>query len=694
MILKRTLLCAAAMAALASPAAAQAPLPTAANTAQWDTFRARPFDTGRMWTFDVPPLDYLQRTYNFRPTQAWLDNVRSASLRFATWCSASFVSPTGLVLTNHHCAVPTLEGVQRQSEDLLTNGFYAATQAQERRAPGLFVEQLVSIEDVTRQMTAPLEGTGTDAERAAAQAAVRRGLEQPDSVRKMRYQVVEFYNGGRYSRYGYRRYDDVRLVFAPEQKIAFFGGDPDNFNYPRYNLDMALYRVYGDNGQPLRPTNYLRWSSAGARENDVVFVVGNPGSTQRQLTNAQLEFLRDVTQNAQLAVNRTRRDAIMALGARNEARRLALRDELFSIENSIKAVQGRVEGEADPAFFGRKVAWERDFRAAVSRNPQLQQRYGTLWDSIAAIQTVKRQLAPGIAWNGYLGSAPLGNAIALVRAAEPNGTAFRSAAMTTPDRSAAEQEVELAALLNLARRQVPDDSLLAMVLAGRTPEVAAREIVGGWTLADTTARRTLLQGGAAALAASNDPVIALARRVAPVLAARNARWQAQLARENVFRAQLGRAFYEVYGTNVPPDATFTLRLADGVVKGYEASGMMHPWHTTFYGLYNRARGFEEKGDFDLPPRWERPPPALDLSTPFNFVSTNDIIGGNSGSPVLNRNMEVVGLVFDGNLESLPGNFIFDETQNRTVSVHSAGIMAALRHYYNATRIVNELSASR
>ncbi|HEU4557095.1 MAG TPA: S46 family peptidase [Longimicrobium sp.] len=694
MIAKRTLLCTALLAALAAPAVAQTPLPTAGNTAQWDTFRARPFDTGRMWTFDFPPLDYLQRTYNFRPTQAWLDNVRSAALRFATWCSASFVSPTGLVLSNHHCAVPTLEGVQRQGEDLLTNGFLAATLADERRAPGLFVEQLVTIEDVTRQMTAPLEGAGTDAEKATAQTAVRRQLEQPDSARKMRYQVVEFYNGGRYSRYGYRRYDDVRLVFVPEQQIAFFGGDPDNFNYPRYALDMSLYRVYDDNGQPLRPANYLRWSTTGARENDLVFMVGNPGSTQRQLTNAQLEFLRDVTQSAQLAVNRARREAILAIGRRDEARRLQLRDELFSIENSIKAVQGRYEGEADPAFFGRKVAWERDFRAAVGRNPQLQQRYGARWDSITAIQAAKRQLAPGIVWNGYLNYGPLGNAIALVRAAEPNGTSFRSAAMARTDRSAAEQEVEMAALLNVARQRTPNDSLLATVLNGRTPEVAAREIVAGWTLADTTARRTLLQGGAAAVAASNDPVIALARRIAPTLAARNAAWQALQARENVHRAQLGRAFYEVYGTNVPPDATFTLRLADGVVKGYEAGGMMHPWHTTFYGLYNRALGFEEKGDFDLPRRWERPPPGLDLATPFNFVSTNDIIGGNSGSPVLNRNMEVVGLVFDGNLESLPGNFIFDESQNRSISVHSAGILAVLRHYYNATRIVNELSASR
>ncbi|HEX6751766.1 MAG TPA: S46 family peptidase [Longimicrobium sp.] len=689
----RRLLSFALAAALAgAPAAAQTP--SLANAAAFDTFHARPFDTGRMWTFDFPPLDYLQRTYGFRPTQAWLDNVRGAALRFATWCSASFVSPQGLVLSNHHCAVPTLESVQKPGEDLLTNGFYAATQAEERRVPNLFVEQLATIEDVTERMNAALEGGGTDAERVARQTAARRELERPDSARRMRYQVVEFYNGGRYSRYGYRRYDDVRLVFVPEQKIAFFGGDPDNFNYPRYNLDMSMWRVYDDNGQPLRPATYLRWSARGAQENDLVFVVGNPGSTQRQLTVSQLEYLRDVSHTAQLATLRAQRDAIVALGRTNEARRLELRDELFSIMNSIKAIQGRYEGEADPAFFGRKVAWERDFRAAVRRDPRLAQRYGTLWDSIAAIQATKRRLAPGIAWNSYLGYGPLGNAIALVRAGGASGANFRSAALARTDRSPAEQEVELAALLALARQNVPNDSLLQMVLSGRTPQAAAHEIVSGWTLADTTARKAMLAGGAAAVEASRDPVIALARRVAPALAARQAAWLALVTHENVLRAQLGRGFYEVYGTHVPPDATFTLRLADGVVKGYESGGMLHPWKTTFYGLYNRAAGFDERGDFDLPPRWERPAAGLDLSTPFNFVSTNDIIGGNSGSPMLNREMELVGLIFDGNLESLPGNFIFDETQNRTISVHSAGILAALRSVYHATRIVDELTASR
>jgi len=672
----------------AAPAAAQnAP-------SRYDTIRARPFDTGRMWTFDFPPLDHLQRTYGFRPTQQWLDNVRLSTVRFATWCSASFVSPDGLLLTNHHCAVPTLDPVQRDGENLLTNGFISQTRGEERRVmmdqnQPLFVEQLVTIEDVTERMNAPLAAAGTLQERQSRQAAVRAELERPDSAARMRYQVVEFYNGGRYSRYGYKRYDDVRLVLAPEQQIAFFGGDPDNFNYPRYALDFALFRVYDQDGQPFKPANYLRWSATGARENDLVFVVGNPGTTQRQLTNTQLEYVRDVQQAAQLAVLNAQRTSLLRIRQADSVRWLALRDNFFSIENSIKAITGRREGALDPALFARKVDFERRFRASVNANEALRARYGSAWDSIAALQAEKRALAPGLLYNAYLSSGPLGQAVALARAA--NGeNAFRNAATATDSRSRQEQIIELTELLRVANANVPRDSALQIVLNGRTPEQAAEQIVNGWTLSDATARRGLLEGGAAGVQASTDPVLAIARMVAPIVSGRARAMAAITARENAQRTLLGRAFYEVYGTNVPPDATFTLRLADGLVKGYEANGMLHPWHTTFYGLWNRALGFGATGDFALPPRWERPAPGMDLSTPFNFVSTNDIIGGNSGSPMVNRDSEVVGLIFDGNLQSLPGSFIFDETQNRTISVHSAAILEALRSVYRVQRLVDEL----
>jgi hypothetical protein len=328
----------------------------------------------------------------------------------------------------------------------------------------------------------------------------------------------------------------------------------------------------------------------------------------------------------------------------------------------------------------------------VERSPELRARYGAAWDSITAIQAARRQVAPGILYGGYLNYGPLGQSVALARAvANPNAAALRTAALASTDRSPAEQEIELAALLAVAQRRMPNDTILRTVLAGRTPEQAARAIVAGYTLQDTAARRQLLAGGADAVAASADPTLRLARTIAPLQAERQARWQALADRERVRRGELGRAFFEVYGTAVPPDATFTLRLADGVVKGYEADGMTHAPFTTYHGLYNRAAGFGGREPFNLPPRWRTVPAGLDLATPFNFTSTNDIIGGNSGSPVVNRDLEVVGLAFDGNLQSLPGSFIFDETQNRTISVHSAGMLEALRDVYRATRIVNELT---
>jgi hypothetical protein len=672
-------------APMAAPAGALAPRP--------DTVQARPFDTGRMWTFDFPPLDYLERTYGFRPDAQWLESARMGALRFATWCSASFVSAEGLMLTNHHCAIPTLAGAQRAGEDLLANGFLATGRAQERRVPDLFVEQLVSIEDVTERMTAAMQATGTQQERLAAQQRVRAELQQPDAGRQMRYQVVEFYNGARYARYGYRRYDDVRLVFAPEQGIAFYGGDPDNFTYPRYALDMALYRIYDEAGQPVRPTHFFRMSATGAVENEAVFVVGNPGSTQRQFTVAQLEYLRDVANPATLTVLQAREAAIRRVMAEDPQRGLELRDQLFSNMNSQKAIRGRLAGLQDPFLFARKVDWERRFRQAVQADPQLREQYAARWDSLSAIQVEKRRIAPRVAYGAYLQAGPLGTALTLLRALD--APAMKERALYVDRRVIREQALELEALLAVAQRQLGEqDPVLRAVLVGRTPEVAAREIVQAWSLADTTVRQTLLAGGQAAVAASPDPVLRVAREILPQMTELEREWAALQAREQVNRNALGRAFFAVYGTDVPPDATFTLRLADGVVRGYEAGGTIHPFRTTFYGLYERAAAFTAgRPEWTLPPRWQRPATGLDLATPYNMVSTNDIIGGNSGSPLLNRNLEVVGLVFDGNVYSLPGSFIFDETQNRSISVHSAGMIASLRDVYGARNLVAEMMGS-
>jgi hypothetical protein len=680
----------ASPAPVSTPAATPPAVAIGAQLPRTDTVQARPFDTGRMWAFDFLPLDYFERTHGFRPTEQWLEQARMGALRFATWCSASFVSSQGLVLTNHHCAIPTLAGVQREGEDLLSNGFLAARRGEERRVPNLFVEQLVTIEDVTEQMIAPLRGPGTEEERVAAQQQLRSTLQQADTANRIRYQVVEFYNGGRYARYGYRRYDDVRLVFAPEAGIAFFGGDPDNFTYPRYTLDMALYRAYDESGEPIRATHTFRMSTTGAGDGESVFVLGNPGSTQRQFTVAQLEFLRDVSYPASLAILAARESVIRRITAENPARGLELRDALFSIMNSQKAIGGRMRGLQDPFLFARKVDWERRFQEAVHADPALREEYGARWDSLAALQVEKRRLAPRLGYGAFAQAGPLGVALNLLRALD--APAMKERALVAETRAVHEQALELEALLTVAEQQLgADDPILGLVLAGRTPEVAARELAQAWTLAAPAAREALLDAGADALATSPDPVLRLAREVLPRLTALEREYAALQAREQVNRNALGRAFYAVYGTDVPPDATFTLRLSDGVVAGYEAAGIVHPFRTTFHGLYDRAASFAP-GDpaYTLPARWRRPAAALDLTTPYNMVSINDIIGGNSGSPLLNRDLEVVGLVFDGNTFSLPGSFIFDETQNRAISVHSAGMVASLRDVYGARHLVAEL----
>ncbi len=681
-----------------APAAAQsmpaaAPMaPMMSNVPRTDTVRARPFDNGRMWTFDFPPTDYIQQTYGFRPDDKWLENVRQSSLKFATWCSASFVSADGLIMTNHHCARETFDAIQKPGEDFLTNGFYAKTRAEERQVPDLFVEQLRSIEDVTAKMTAPLQGDGTEQEKVQRQGEVRTELQKSDDP-TMRYQVVEFYNGGRYSRYGFKKYTDIRLVMAPEGEIAFFGGDPDNFTYPRYDLDMSFYRAYDEKGEPLHPEHYYRWSASGAKEGDPVFVIGNPGRTNRLSAMSQLDYTRDVQQPALLAFFTARINAYKAIGAADPKRGLELRNDLFGIQNSYKAINGQNEGLKDPFFHARKEAFERDLRAAIAAKPALQQQYGSVWDDLAKIQAQRRELYPKQVVFNYLFVGPMGTAVSLVRGAAADSSA-RVEMLKAKSGPKAEQVMEFAMLLQSAHKLYPNDETINAVLAGRTPQATAQAIVGGSKIDDPAFLQQLFDGGETAIAASDDPALVAARMVLPMLMGVIRTSSGLAAQETVRRNMLGRAMYEVYGTKIPPDATFTLRLADGVVKSYEAAGTLHPAFTTFYGLFNRYIPFKDNPEFALPKRWQTPTPGMNLSTPFNFVATNDIIGGNSGSAMVNKDMEVVGLVFDGNIESLPGSFIYDESQNRTVSVHSAGIIEALRSVYKAQRLVDELLAAK
>ncbi|HEX6088799.1 MAG TPA: S46 family peptidase [Gemmatimonadales bacterium] len=663
---------------------------------------------GTMWTFDAPPLAYWKARYGFAPDQAWLDNVRLASVRLPN-CSASFVSDRGLVLTNHHCARACISANSPADTNYQRTGFVARSMDEEKRCQGLYVDQLVSIEDVTTRIRARV--TAQDAARQVAQrqAVIDSLTASCPSGGTEICQVVTLYQGGMYSLYRYRRYADVRLVMAPEEEISFFGGDPDNFTYPRYALDLTLLRVY-ENDAPFQPRNFLRWSRGGAKEGDLVFVTGNPGSTGRLLTMAQMEFLRDVQYPAQLALIARNITLYKGLASASEAARRQHENTIFSLENSQKAITGYRAGLLDSTIMARKAAFEREVRARVARDAQLRARYGGAWDAIARAQAQLARLNVRSRYYGFGGSQLLGYAGGIVRLPEQSALPdsarlpqyrgrgidqVRQAILANPPIDPELEKLTLAAQLTAARAELPaNDPFLAAILQGRSPEVAAEALIEGTTLADTAIRRGLVEGGAAAVRASRDPLVALARRIEPLartVALEGARHEAVLSAN---AEKVGQALFAAYGTTLPPDATFTLRISDGVVRGFPMNGTVAPYKTSFYGLYARSADFDDAAPFHLPARWRDAEARLDMKQPINFVSTNDIIGGNSGSPVINRDAEIVGLIFDGNIESLPNRFIFTDEVARSVSVHSEGIVAALGSVYGAERIVQELRGGR
>jgi hypothetical protein len=660
---------------------------------------------GTMWTFDAPPFDYWRRTYNFAPDQKWLDHVRLSSVRLPN-CSASFVSARGLVMTNHHCGRDCTASSSPADSNYIQTGFAAGTLADEKKCAGLYVDQLQSIQDVTTRVRGAITGK-TASEQSAQRAAVIAQIQtECNQATQLNCQVVTLYNGGIYSLYRYRRFNDIRLVMAPEGDIAFFGGDPDNFTYPRYDLDLTLLRVY-ENGQPYSPPDYLKWSAGGAVENELVFVVGNPGSTGRLNTIAQMEFLRDVGYPASLAAYK-RALAIYAELARTDtsaARRY--QNDVFGVANSQKAVTGYRAGLLDTLSMAKKRAFEQEFRARIAADPKLQAQYGGTWDAIAAAQRELATFNPELRYRGFGGGSTLLQLGAgLVRVATESGKPdsarlpqYRGAGLnnirnllTQPAPiDTAFERLAIAAQLRAAQGELkPNDPFLAVAFHGRTPDAVAADLVRNTKVGDLAFRQSLLQGGEAAVNASTDPLIVWVRAVDPLSRAVTTRANALNAIIAANSEKIGQALFAAYGTALPPDATFTLRISDGLVKSYPSNGTIAPYKTTFYGLYERSAAFDDKDPFKLPQRWVARKNNLDLSTPYNFVTTNDIIGGNSGSPVINRNAEVVGLVFDSNIEGVSNRFIFSDAVGRTVSVHSRGIVEALRKMYDGSRIADEL----
>jgi Peptidase S46 len=663
---------------------------------------------GTMWTFEAPPFDYWKARYGFAPTKAWLDHVRLASVRLPN-CSASFVSSRGLVMTNHHCARECVTAVSTPDSNFQELGFIAKTQADERKCPGLYVDQLQSIEDVTGKVQSAVTAR-TPAQQVTQRNSAIAEIEQScEQEAGLTCQVISYYQGGIYSLYRFKRFDDLRLVMAPEEAISFFGGDPDNFTYPRYDLDLSLMRVY-ENDQPYAPKDYLKWSKDGAKEGDLVFVTGNPGSTGRLLTVSQMEYLRDVQYPAQLSSYDRNLAVLRELSQRDEETRRELENQIFSLENSKKAVTGYLSGLQDSSLMAKKRAFERDFRRRIARDPKLQARYGSAWDAITTAQREQAAIAKQQRWYAFSGSPLLNVAGAIVRipvqAKLPDSLRlpqYRGEGLekirnvvlgdiSTDISPGPEQDKQmLQAWLTQASKDLPrSDPYLQAILRGRSPEVAAEAAVNGTKLADSATRAALVEGGSAAVAASTDPLIVLARKLNPL----SARVQQRVTRLNdVISAnaeKVGQAIFAAYGRTLPPDATFSLRITDGVVKSFPMNGTIAPYKTSFYGLYARSAEFDDKPPFKLPERWKTHRDRLDLASPFDFVTTSDIIGGNSGSPVINKNAEVVGLIFDGNIEQLPNRFLYTDEVSRAVAVHSRAIPEAIRKVYESDRIADEL----
>ena len=659
-----------------------------------------------MWTFDNPPLRQLKEKYNFTPTQPWLDHLRLSCVRLNDGGSGSFVSAHGLLLTNHHVALGQLQKNSSAQHDYVRDGFYAATTDQEMKSPDLEVNVLVAMDNVTERVNAAVQGAKNTEEEFAKRKAAIADIERENTEKTgLRSDVVTLYAGGEYWLYGYKKYTDVRLVFAVEQQTAFYGGDPDNFTYPRYDLDMAIFRVY-ENGKPIDSKDYLKWNAQGAGDGELVFVSGHPGSTQRLDTYAQLVFTRDEIQPNILLLLKHRIATLKDYSARGPEQTRQATTMIFGLENSLKAFQGRQDGLLDPKLMEKKRSEETEFRGKVDAHPEWKKDYGDAWkmqeESVNKQKPrVKQQFFRSL--DSQLGTLAVQIVTYVAEIQKPNGERLQGYhdsqleslkhRLFSPAPIYPELEIaRMSSALELDQKEMgPDDPWVKAVLNGGSPKEVASSLVNGTKLQDPAVRKTLIEGGTAAVDASTDPMIAMARRIDPIR-----REQIKWFEDNVESVErragelLGRARFAAYGKNSYPDATFTLRLSYGQVLGYPMNGTVAPSKTTFYGLYDRAASFNYKVPFDLPQRYLDGRDKLDLATPFNFVTTNDIIGGNSGSPVVDRNGNLVGLIFDGNIESLVGDFIYDSYQNRAVAVHTAAMTEAMKKLYGAQKLVDEL----
>jgi hypothetical protein len=664
-----------------------------------------------MWLYNAFPKDKVKAKYGFEPSQQWLDHVRLSSVRFNNGGSGSFVSPDGLTFTNHHVGATCVQQLSTGGKDYMKTGFYAHSQAEEAKCPDLELNQLVGMEDVTAKVKAVVKPEMSTADAGQAQRAAMSAIEKDcTTATKLRCDVVTFYSGEVYHLYKYKKYTDVRLVFAPEFDMAFFGGDPDNFTYPRYDLDITFFRVY-ENDKPAHLDNYLRWSKNGVKENDLIFVSGHPGSTGRLRTMSQLEFLRNTDYPSRLARYARRIKALQTFSGQTEENARIAQEDIFGLQNSQKAVTGYLSGLKDDELMARKASDEQKLRQQVASSPKEKADFGEPWDVISKAMQVQTQIYLPLTYverragfNGDLATI----ARTLVRAAQektkPNGERlreYRDSALpsleqqlfsTAPIYKSLETVLLGNSLAEMQEALGNDSPAVKDSLNGKTPQEAAKALVAGTKLDDVAVRKQLYEGGEAAIEASTDPLIVVMRSIEPEARAVRKQYDDQVdAVERAEGAKIARARFSESGFTEPPDATFTLRLSYGAVKGYTENGKHIPYDTNIGGAYQHADDHGDKPPYQLPENWLKAKSSLNLGTPLNFVSTPDIIGGNSGSPTINKTGEVVGIIFDGNIESLPWNFVYDDKVARAVSVDSRGIQEALRNVYGATALADELA---
>ncbi len=688
------------------------PQPFSQSKSDWlnlDTVKAGKFDTGKMWTFEFPPTNYFEDTYSFAPDEQWYEHVRLAALRFANYCSASFVSEDGLIMTNHHCARESVTDVTQEGEDLHTTGFTAWNLEEERRVPGLYVDQLIMIEDVSDEIYEALEEAASEEERLEIEYNTIADIEERNSDGDGTYATVTpLYSGAKYSLYKYKRYEDVRLVFAPESQAGYFGGDYDNFTYPRYNLDCSFFRVYDEDGNPLKTEHYLKWSEDGIKPGEVVFVVGNPGSTNRLRTVSQLEYSRDISYPRTIELITEFIDAYENLIAEDSSRIYDLNDQLLNFKNSLKAYGGMLAGLRDPVLMQKKRDFENKFKTAVQSSPELVEAYGNPWQKIDSIRAELRNITNvrlALSTDGiiipqyfFIAEELVSLAYELELPEDERSTQFSGEeldnyleSLLPEDFNADLDKKLLKNKINLLYTHLGgQNELVQKITGGKRGDEAVDFMIESSEITTIDKIKNLVDKGPETILNSNDPFIYFVLNTQEQYEKLDVKFDEMLAEEEVYNQILGKLLFEVYGTSIPPDATFTLRISDGVVSGFPYNGTISPPFTTFYGLLDRYYSYDGEFPWTVDEKWLNTPPEFDLSTPMNFVSTCDVTGGASGSPVINKDAEIVGVAFDGNIKSLPGDFIYQPEENRSVAVHSDGMLEAIKDLYKVNRLADEL----